>query len=186
MIAWIDAIPPQWLGPPLAYIRGKLKGALIVAKESAHLAPIMQEIANYLDTLFDHYVCPDYPGDAALLQPASIASQHIHIKPLPITVHPYQFCYRLQGYLELSQTNEITDQQWRYITDWLMNLRPADPYLQRLSILANGLDATQRKRILQEHLHHYFIRVIDPGYEGEPAELQAIHEGRRTPLTYTQ
>jgi hypothetical protein len=91
---------------------------------------------------------------------------------------PQEFCYWLQGAIEIGGMRTLTDENTRNILHKLDKLQSQTSFTFACSItLSSCGDDPRAFNVIYEELQKMFLHEIDPTYEGDQEFLLAVHRG---------
>jgi hypothetical protein len=88
-----------------------------------------------------------------------------------------QFCYWLQGAIEIGGLSKIDQRQYELIISRLEQIDEHGPFTAAAYFLLKTEDKDKVFPFLNQKLQEVFLHVIDPSYEGDQAYFHALHQG---------
>ena len=93
---------------------------------------------------------------------------------------PVEFCYWLQGAIEIGGVTSLTCEQERLILAQLMCVEPHSVFTLQTFLLLSYFPADAIFGSIKEELQKVFIHDIDPTYEGDQQYFHDLHSGKAT------
>lgn len=185
---WLDDLLLFYRNSPLIILKDILNVTLPYWQNQKDRYCIVECVSRFLDASFQHDITGAPFSDPRMLEPAEKAAAFIPDKQnKPFKEQEKKIAYRLMGYLELAYFMELSNKQIILMQGWFTKdlidnssfLKSLNDFLESLTNIP--VPAKLKANILRQYLASFFIRNIDPFYEGNPEVLTAIHMG-----TYNQ
>lgn len=94
---------------------------------------------------------------------------------------PPEFCYWLQGAIEIGGLQRIDDRQKQLIMERLNQVDEVRPFHIAAEYIFNHYPLDIAFPAISKELQRIFQHDIDPNYEGDQEFLYAVHQGEVTP-----
>ncbi len=92
-----------------------------------------------------------------------------------------EFCYWLQGAIEIGGLNSIDMEQAKLIHKRLSLVKDVNYFTISVKAILENYPLDAGFRAIAEELQHMFKHDIDPSYEGDQDFYHAVHEGKGVP-----
>lgn len=89
-----------------------------------------------------------------------------------------EFCYWLQGALEIGGLQAPSAEQRDAILRQLLTVWPHDVFTLSSALLLRFCALPEAFATVREELQKVFVHDIDPSYDGDQEFLQQLHEGK--------
>jgi hypothetical protein len=93
-----------------------------------------------------------------------------------------EFCYWLQGAIEIGGLTTFTPEQAALIRHVSRNARERNGFLIGIGFALSHLSPGEAFVPINEDLQAMFLHEIDPTYEGDQEHLLAVHRGETEPV----
>lgn len=97
-------------------------------------------------------------------------------------VTPHEFCYWLQGAIEIGELRSVQHTQALLIWKRLVLVRPQNYFAIAAKAILENYPLDVAFAAISEELQTIFQHDIDPSYDGDQNFFHAVHRGQALPL----